>query len=561
MAKSKRKKHAPQNSMKTTLGQTNPILGAALNQDASQQSGQTQPGKIQENTDRRWVLELAQSERKVFSQMGQDGVIEQIFKKIGTRNNPPFCVEFGFNSKDLTSGTGANTANLVENHKWRALLLDGGHENPEINLHKAFLTSANICDIFAQHKVPIEPEYISVDIDSCDLWLLKAILGKYKPLLVSTEFNSNFPLRYAITFPNDPGEWWQGDSVYGASLKALTLVAREFGYELVYVAGSVDAFFIRGDMLHGLDLPALEHFWEQIRPAHGRCGSGREKLMLDYEVFLETQDLEKSRAAALPVATKYLVDYPHKMEAWESAPSVTESDFIGQVEALIETNNQEAALEETMKGLAQYPTSAPLLFLRGHIFLSKAQSRFAEAEDSFRQVIAIIPWHPLAYQGLAQVSERCGEWLTALQRWEECLEKFPTHLLAGKWLAKKAEVLIGLSRYQEAEQTFKSVVALMKSRPMGYLGLARTATLRRDWLAAADYWGTCLKYFPKHRDAVQWRSELATVLRLGLADVLSEAGQFQGAATEYKSILQGQPEHIEARKRLAILAKKLDSHK
>ena len=76
-----------------------------------------------------------------FSQSYQDELLEIIFSNIKPKNNKPYCVEFGFNSKDLLSGSGANVSYLIIKKKWNSLLLDGEYENPRINLHKHFLTS------------------------------------------------------------------------------------------------------------------------------------------------------------------------------------------------------------------------------------------------------------------------------------------------------------------------------------------------------------------------------------------------------------------------------------
>lgn len=108
---------------------------------------------------------------------------------------------------------------MIKNLGWRGLLFDGANENKGINLYREFITADNIISIFDKYEAPIEPDYISIDIDSCDLWVFKSILTKYKPLLISVEYNSHLLIDCSITFPNDPNERWQGDCIHGASLK------------------------------------------------------------------------------------------------------------------------------------------------------------------------------------------------------------------------------------------------------------------------------------------------------------------------------------------------------
>lgn len=179
------------------------------------------------------------------SQFNQDDVLKRIFDEIGTTNK--FCVEFGHDSNEFGS---ANTGNLRTKEGWSGILFDGSHENPEINLHKEFITSKNIVDIFDKYNVPLEPDYVSIDIDSTDLWVFRSlIMSKYKPRVVTVEYNCYFPWGSYMTIPDDPNfQWNQKDHVYGASLTALYSVGREFGYNLVYVDYPADAFFVRSDL-------------------------------------------------------------------------------------------------------------------------------------------------------------------------------------------------------------------------------------------------------------------------------------------------------------------------
>ena len=261
-----------------------------------------------------WIEEL---DRRRFgagkySQSYQDELLEVIFTHISTVNPEPFCVEFGFDAQSLTEGTGANVGRLVVEKKWRALLLDGENENPEINLRRHRLDAANIGSIFRQYGVPQEPEYLSIDVDSTDLWLLAAVLQEYRPLVVSVEYNSHFPLEAAITFPNDPGERWEGDRGYGASLKALDLVARKNGYSLLWVVPRLDAFFIRTDLIDdGSDQICFP--FKKWRKCTGLIfhpplrDPTRAGIFLDYQVYESTGgDIAEARQRARGVGQKYL---------------------------------------------------------------------------------------------------------------------------------------------------------------------------------------------------------------------------------------------------------------
>ena len=49
--------------------------------------------------DKDWILDISKYEKRILTQRGQGGVLEFIFKNLKPQNNPPYCVEFGFNSE------------------------------------------------------------------------------------------------------------------------------------------------------------------------------------------------------------------------------------------------------------------------------------------------------------------------------------------------------------------------------------------------------------------------------------------------------------------------------
>lgn len=105
-----------------------------------------------------------------------------------------YFVEFGFDAREYEASMGANTASL---HKqgWDGLLLDRQFENSKINLHKELVTPSNIVGILEKYNVPYDVDYISIDIDSVDVFVFFAILqSKYRPAVISSEYNCLLPL-------------------------------------------------------------------------------------------------------------------------------------------------------------------------------------------------------------------------------------------------------------------------------------------------------------------------------------------------------------------------------
>jgi len=259
-----------------------------------------------------WIKNLKNKQSKISSQSGQDGVIESIFQNCPPFNKTPYYVEFGFNN---TTGINANTTQL-KNKGWEGLLLDGDNSNPSINLHSHFLSSQNICEIFKKYNVPKNPEYISIDVDSTDLWLFKSLVKEYKPMLFTVEYNCNFPINEAITFIDDMDasirrarEGWA--RMYGASLKALNMVAQNSNYTLIAVVDKLDAFFLRNDLIGDLEVPLLEDFTNYVYPVSQNHSRQPNKelcnFFMDYEHFIQTNNIQESIEKANNSCIKYLI--------------------------------------------------------------------------------------------------------------------------------------------------------------------------------------------------------------------------------------------------------------
>lgn len=162
--------------------------------------------------------------------------------------------------------------------------------------------------MFVKYGVPPTPDYVSIDLDSTDLWIFRALLRHFRASVFSVEYNCHFPIDAAITFPDDASEHWQGDRGYGASLKALVMVAREFGYSLVFVEPILDAFFVRNDLLEhdgGPLVPPLEHWrrWTSLACHAPLREPRRADAFLDYEVWKNTGgDVQLARQAAASIS-------------------------------------------------------------------------------------------------------------------------------------------------------------------------------------------------------------------------------------------------------------------
>ena len=120
-----------------------------------------------------------------------------------------------------------------------SLLLDGGHEDPSINLKKVMFWPDNIVELFQRFEVKDQFDLLSVDMDSYDWFILEKILeAGYKPRVIIIECNTMFDLEDSKTIrPPGPGEtWsmWDGTRHMGASMLAIKYLLNRFSYSLVW---------------------------------------------------------------------------------------------------------------------------------------------------------------------------------------------------------------------------------------------------------------------------------------------------------------------------------------
>ncbi|MBA2945193.1 hypothetical protein [Streptomyces himalayensis] len=225
---------------------------------------------------------LQDTEYKVFSQGGEDGILEFLTSRLSP---PDVFIEIG-----VGDYTESNTRFLAMKDNWRGAIIDSGTAHIDflrcngmawrwsISPVSAFVTAENINELI--HGAGIEGEIgvLSIDIDGVDYWVWKAI-STVSPWVVVIEYNSVFGPDNAVTVPYDPefvsSEAHHSLQFYGASLSALHHLGVARGYRLVGVGSNgVNAFFVRNDVAgHLWDLsPSQAFVRSRVRTARGADG-------------------------------------------------------------------------------------------------------------------------------------------------------------------------------------------------------------------------------------------------------------------------------------------------
>ena len=196
--------------------------------------------------------------RKVYSQNEEDGIIQEIFRRIGTTNQR--FVEFG-----VGHGVDNNTLALLFGG-WQGLWIEGSTDacndiknqlpsvlgSRQLSLINSFITKDNINGLIAAAMPPGSIDLLSVDIDGNDFAVFDAI-SHVQARVIVIEYNAKFapPIEYCMAYKED--HEWQGDDCFGASLQYLENGFATKGYALVSCnLTGTNAFFVQQSLLGDL---------------------------------------------------------------------------------------------------------------------------------------------------------------------------------------------------------------------------------------------------------------------------------------------------------------------
>lgn len=200
---------------------------------------------------------------RCFSQFDEDGILLYLLSLTGmpTRRSVEICAGVGYE---------CNTANLIVNHGYYGLLLDGNATNvekaklfygtrpdtlitPPVIL-QTWIEAETIDALLRQHGFVGEVDVLSLDLDGIDYWVWDAIQC-VDPRIVVVEYHAAWGPDEAKTVPNTKGFAYSDDKpgFCGASLAAFNSLAERKGYRLAGCnRNRLNAFFVRNGVAEDL---------------------------------------------------------------------------------------------------------------------------------------------------------------------------------------------------------------------------------------------------------------------------------------------------------------------
>lgn len=206
-------------------------------------------------------VNIQDAEFSVFSQWGDDGIIQYLIHTIGITNKT--FIEFG-----VENYREANTRFLLINNNWKGLVIDGSDKNIQfikndaiswnysLNAVAKFITKENLNSLIENNGFNGEIGLLHIDVDGNDYWLWES-LNIVNPEIVIMEYNSVFGNKSAISVPYKADFYVTNEHFsnlyFGASLKAMEHLAIQKGYTLVGSnSNGNNAYFVRNDKMNGL---------------------------------------------------------------------------------------------------------------------------------------------------------------------------------------------------------------------------------------------------------------------------------------------------------------------
>ena len=182
---------------------------------------------------------------KIFSQNDEDGILARIFQRIGC-NGPGSFLELG-----VDANLECNSLALLY-AGWKGTWVDAvnhnlNKQNPKLQIIEEWVTVETLSSIISRtvsfNEGSTELDFLSIDLDGNDLYVLRAILKKLTAKVICLEYNPHYipPARFSIDY--DPVHNVEGD-FYGASLQ-LFVDELKGRYRLVATnLTGVNAFFV-----------------------------------------------------------------------------------------------------------------------------------------------------------------------------------------------------------------------------------------------------------------------------------------------------------------------------
>jgi len=179
------------------------------------------------------------TEYQIHSQHGEDGIIHALLRRARGDTQPGVGVAL-----EIGCRADENNTLALRELGWRVITVDARPNEADI---QEWVTADDVAERAEVWGVPHDLDFLSIDIDGQDLWVMDALFrGGFRPRVVCVEYNAAWGVERAISVPEQADwVWIPRTTWFGASLLALARCAAIYGYVLVGCDSSgTNAFFV-----------------------------------------------------------------------------------------------------------------------------------------------------------------------------------------------------------------------------------------------------------------------------------------------------------------------------
>jgi hypothetical protein len=215
---------------------------------------------------------------RLYSQNEEDGITLALLGATGAPTRR--FIEIG------CGGTGGNSAVLALEFRWSGLMVDASGSavtaasrvfasNPGVTVLRKRVAPEGIDKLLSHGGLAGDVDFLSIDVDGIDYWLLDAMTVTRSRVLVM-EYNAHFGPERAVTVPNAPRPAGAPKGYFGASIVALTALCATKGYRLVMCEDAgVNAFFVRADLAAEVPTVTPAEAWRPLVNNYDASGALR----------------------------------------------------------------------------------------------------------------------------------------------------------------------------------------------------------------------------------------------------------------------------------------------
>ena len=145
---------------------------------------------------------LRRARGRDFSNLSEEKVVRRILDGLELRSG--FAVDIA-----ACDGVTSSNARRLGDAGWAGLAVEGDavkfaslarayRHLPAVSLAGLWVTPENVVPLLQGNGAPRELEFLNLDVDGYDHYVLEALLHEFRPLLVCAEINGNIPPRLDV---------------------------------------------------------------------------------------------------------------------------------------------------------------------------------------------------------------------------------------------------------------------------------------------------------------------------------------------------------------------------